>query len=40
MAGDHGAGREVGERAQHKRTLVHARVRQSKRFDADATAAE
>jgi hypothetical protein len=40
MAGDHGAGREVSERAQHERTLVHARVRQHKRGDAHATAAE
>ena len=32
VAGDHGAGREVDERAQHERALVHARVRQRERM--------
>jgi hypothetical protein len=40
MAGDHGAGREVDERAQHECALVHARVRQRQRIDVHATAAE
>jgi hypothetical protein len=40
VPGNDGSRREVGERAQHERALVHARVRQGERADAHSTAAE